>query len=100
LDADRRFRRRTPFGGEHTRQVGANRRNVLDYRSFTTRDGLGSDSTDRRRSLQVDVGPGNPAGGARGYADLDCDNPAQDVNSALRHGLPIIFRRLGGLFGR
>ena len=41
--------------------------------------------------------PGNSQG-ALGYADLDCDNPAQDVNSAVRHGVPIIFRRLGGLF--
>ncbi len=54
--------------------------------------------------MQVDVGPagrvpGNPQG-ALGYADLDCDNPAQDVVSGARHGVPIIFRRLGGIFRR
>jgi len=100
LDADSRFRRRTPFGGEHATQVGANRFSVLDYRSFTTPDGLGRDSTGHRRSLQVDVGPRNRAGGALGYADLDCDNPAQDVVSGARHGFPIIFRRLGSIFRR
>ena len=105
LNADPRFRHGTPFGGEHTGQVGGNIGNTLDYRSFTTaRDTLGIDSHGFRRSLQVDVGPtgtipGNSQG-ALGYADLDCDNPAQDVNSAFRHGVPIIFRRLGGLFRR
>ncbi len=105
LDADPRFRRRTPFGGEHARQVGASRRSVLDYRSFTTSDGLGTDSTGLRRSLQVDVGragsadPNNPRS-ALGYADLDCDNPAQDVVGALKHGVPIFLRRLGGLIRR
>ena len=48
----------------------------------------------------MDVGPANPAGGALGYADLDCDNPAQDVVSGARHGVPIIFRRLGSIFRR
>jgi RHS repeat-associated protein len=105
LNADPRFRHGTPFGGEHTGQVGGNIGNTLDYRSFTTaRDTLGIDSHGFRRSLQVDVGPtgtipGNSEG-ALAYADLDCDNPAQDVNSAFRHGVPIIFRRLGGLFRR
>jgi len=100
LNADSRFRHGTPFGGEHTSQVGGNLLNTIDYRSFTTADGLGIDSHGFRRSLQIDVGPENSGGGARGYADLDCDNPAQDVNSGLRHGLPIIFRRLGRLFRR
>jgi hypothetical protein len=54
--------------------------------------------------LQVDVGPagtvpGNPQA-ALGYADLDCDNPAQDVVSGVKHGAPILFRKLKGLFGR
>ena len=80
LDANPNFRHRTPFGGEHTSQVGATLKNILDYRSFTTeRDSLGIDSHGFRRSLQVDVGPANPAGGALGYADLDCANPAQDL---------------------
>ena len=105
LDANPNFRHGTPFSGEHTGQVGGNIGNTLDYRSFTTaRDTLGIDSHGFRRSLQVDVGPtgtipGNSQG-ALGYADLDCDNPAQDVKSAVRHSVPIIFRRLGGLFGR
>jgi RHS repeat-associated protein len=105
LDADTRFRHRTPFGGEHAGQVGATKLSVLDYRSFTTaRDTLGIDSHGFRRSLQVDVGPaGTVPGnreGARGYADLDCDNPAQDVVSGGLHGIPIFFRRLGSLFRR
>lgn len=81
LNADSRFRHGTPFGGEHTGQVGGNIGNTLDYRSFTTADGLGIDSHGFRRSLQVDVGPKRRGGGAGGYADLDCDNPAQDVVS-------------------
>jgi RHS repeat-associated protein len=100
LDADPRFRHGTPFGGEHRGQVSGNIFNTLDYRSFTTSDGLGIDSHGFSRSLQVDVGPVLPGGRVFGYADLDCDNPAQDVVSGARHGFPIIFRRLGGLFGR
>jgi hypothetical protein len=100
LNADPRFRRETPFGSEHASQVGATNRSVRDYRSLTTSDGLGADSTGFRRSLQVDIGDPNPGGGAWGYADLDCDNPAQDVLSGLRHGVPIIFRRLNRLIRR
>jgi RHS repeat-associated protein len=100
LNADARFRHGTPFGGEHTGQVGGSILNTLDYRSFTTPDGLGIDGHGFRRSLQVDVGPPLPGGRGFGYADLDCDNPAQDVISGARHGFPIVFRRLGGLFGR
>ena len=101
LDANKSFRHRTPFGEEHASQVGASLTTVLDYRSFTTaRDSLGIDSHGFRRSLQVDVGDPNPSGGAVGYADLDCANPAQDVVGAVRHGGPIIFRKLGGLFRR
>ena len=36
LDANPNFRHGTPFGGEHTGQVGGNIGNTLDYRSFTT----------------------------------------------------------------
>jgi hypothetical protein len=101
LDADPRFRHRTPFGGEHASQVGATKLSVLDYRSYTTsKDSLGIDSHGFRRSLQVDVGDPNPLGGALGYADLDCDNPAQDVVGGLKHGVPIFFRRIRRLFGR
>ena len=49
----------------------------------------------------MDVGPDNVLPdnpiGAIGYADLDCDNPAQDVISSVRHGFPIILRRIGGI---
>lgn len=105
LNADPRFRHRTLFGAEHASQVGASVTSVLDYRSFTTvRDTLGIDSHGFRRSLQVDVGDEIRGGAALGYADLDCDNPAQDVVGGLKHGGPIILRRLGGwlgsLFGR
>jgi RHS repeat-associated protein len=105
LNANPNFRHNTPFGGEHTAQVGGNLRNTGDYRSFTSKkDSLGTDSTGQRRSLQVDVGPagtvpGNPQA-ALGYADLDCDNPAQDLASGVKHGAPILFRKLKGLFGR
>lgn len=104
LDADPRFRGPTPLGGEHAAQVGAGKLSVLDYRSYTTaRDTLGIDSHGFRRSLQVDVGPGGTvdpidSNRARGYADLDCDNPAQDVVGGVKHGVPIFFRRLRSLF--
>jgi RHS repeat-associated protein len=98
LDANTHFRHRTPFNNQHLGQVNGNSRNVLDYRSFTdSKDGLGP------KSLQVDVGPAGSAGannpGALGYADLDCDNPAQDVVSAVKHGVPIFFRRVGRAIG-
>jgi hypothetical protein len=106
LDADPRFRHRTPFGGEHARaRLAPASVKVRDYRSYTTvRDTLGIDSHGFRRSLQVDVGcagtiPGNREG-APGYADLDCDNPAQDVVGGVKHGVPIIFRRIRGLYRR
>jgi hypothetical protein len=102
LNADTRFRHRTLFGGEHASQVGATLGSVLDYRSFTSaRDTLGADSTGHRRSLQVDVGPTNSRTGiTRGYADLDCDNPAQDLAGGVSHGVPIAVRRILDLFRR
>jgi RHS repeat-associated protein len=88
---------------EHLGQVGGNLRNSYGFRSYTdSKDGLGVDSTGFIRSLQIAVGPADRdprnAQRATGYANLDCDNPDQDVISALKHGLPIMFRRIGSIF--
>src|SRR5207244_7078826 len=74
LDADPRFRHKTPFGAEHASQVGACVTSVLDYRSFTTaRDTLVINSHGFRRSLQVDVCDVTGGGCALGYVDCDGD---------------------------
>jgi RHS repeat-associated protein len=68
-----------PINSQHTGQVGGS---AQDFRSYTVGgEALGS------KSLQVDVGPKGsaPNGGAKGYADLDCSNPAQDVVSFFKH---------------
>ena len=85
---------------EHLSQVGGNFRNSYGFRSYTDRkDGLGPDRTRFIRSLQIALGPPDPFTGiAKGYADLDCDNPDQDVLSGLKHGVPILIRRIGRLF--
>lgn len=83
---------------EHLRQVGGNARNTAGFRSFSGEGngGLGPDRTGFTRSLQIAVGPVDPLTGlATGYADLDCDNPDQDVKSAFKHIVPIILRRMG-----
>ena len=94
LNSNTNFRHNTPFGALHAGDVGANIFTVSDFRSFTSGSNtLGADSTGVTRSLQVNVGPNrtqtNPDGSVRqvalGYADLDCDNPAQDVVSFIRH---------------
>lgn len=78
------FAQDIPF--DHLKQVGGNAFNTNGFRSFTDKDGLSPDSTGRRRSLQIAVGPKNPlTGGATGYADLDCSNPAQDLVSLFKH---------------
>ena len=96
LDRHPAFRTRTPFGSEHTNQVGGR---AIDYRSFTVgREALGT------KSLQLCVGPSGtiPANsvGALGYADLDEANPAEDVVSLIRHGAPLFARLMGRLFQR
>ena len=91
LNANDNFRHNTPFGAAHARDVGANILTVKDFRSFTSGSNtLGPDSVSGlTRSLQIDVGNqrtdrfGNRV--TRGYADLDCDNPAQDVVSFFKH---------------
>ena len=89
---------------EHLSQVGGNLRNTYGFRSYTdSKDGLGPDSTGFIRSLQIAVGPPgsadpNDPNTARGYADLDCANPDQDVVSFFKHNIPIIGRRIGGWF--
>jgi uncharacterized protein RhaS with RHS repeats len=86
---------------EHLSQVGGNAFNTHGFRSYTDRrDGFGPDSTGFRRSLQFAVGPPgsadpNDPNTARGYADLDCDNPDQDVVSGIKHIGPILLRRIG-----
>ena len=82
---------------EHLRQVGGNAFNTDGFRSYTdSKDSLGPDSTGFRRSLQIAVGPTDPRTRiATGYADLDCDNPDQDVVSGIRHIVPILLRRIG-----
>jgi RHS repeat-associated protein len=85
---------------DHAGQVGGNIFSAQDFRSYTDKDGLGPDSTGNTRSLQITVGPASkqPGGGARGYADLDCSNPAQDLVSFGKHNTPIVFRWLGKVF--
>lgn len=89
------FKYDTPYNTEHYKDVG---KPAIDNRSVTGDKGLGEDTHGVDRSLQVVVGPGNKAGGATGYADLDCDNPAQGPVKALKHGLPILGRRIRRIF--
>jgi RHS repeat-associated protein len=89
------FANNTIFRGQHVADVGATSRfQVSDHRSYTTGvNTLGPDSTVYVRSLQIAVGPGalNPAidnpnnQTTRGWADLDCSNPAQDLVSLIKH---------------
>jgi RHS repeat-associated protein len=98
IKGTKKFTRDIPT--EHLGQVGGNAFNTKGFRSYTDEiDSFGPDSTGFRRSLQIAVGPtgtipGNQRG-ATGYADLDCDNPDQDVVSGIKHIVPIILRRLG-----
>jgi RHS repeat-associated protein len=86
------FKYDTPWSQDHGPDVGSPR---VDNRSVTGAKGLGADTHGVDRSLQVVVGPADPRTGiTRGYADLDCDNPAQSVGHAIKHGAPIIFRRI------
>jgi hypothetical protein len=73
----------TAWGGQHESQVGGagvdNR-----FRTGTTANKLGD------QSLQVVTGPGTDdlvtgRTTARGYADLDCSNPAQSGWQAIEH---------------
>ena len=92
LKRNKAFKYDTPYNTEHTKDVGGS---AIDIRSVTGQKGLGEDTHGVDRSLQVVVGPIDPAsGGATGYADLDCDNPAQNPIKALKHGLPILGRRI------
>jgi RHS repeat-associated protein len=93
LNANNNFRHDTPFGSAHASTVGANVATVRDFRSFTSgSDTLGTDSTGFTRSLQIDVGKEKgESNSALGYADLDCDNPAQDVVSFFGHGFKVLF---------
>jgi hypothetical protein len=67
INSNPAFAHNTPFGAAHARLT---------------------------RSLQVNVGKertdsfGNKV--TKGYADLDCDNPAQDVRSFIRHTTHVI----------
>ena len=86
----------TPYNTEHYKDVG---KPVIDPRSITGKKGLGEDTQGVDRSLQIAVGPVDPtSGGAPGYADLDCDNPAQSPIKLLKHGLPIMGRRIRRIF--
>jgi hypothetical protein len=90
------FTQDIPF--EHLKGVGGNAGNTTGFRSYSGKGngGLGPDSTGFTRSLQIAVGPTDPRTRiATGYADLDCDNPDQDVVSGIKHIVPILFRRLG-----
>jgi RHS repeat-associated protein len=99
LDAlmrNKAFKYDTPYNTEHTKDVNGS---AVDSRSVTGEKGLGKDTQGVDRSLQVAVGPVDPtSGGAIGYADLDCDNPAQGPIKALKHGLPILGRRIRRIF--
>jgi len=67
-----------PWNGQHDGQVngpGVDNR----FRTGTKPDKLGP------QSLQLVTGPANDQGGARGYADLDCSNPAQSFWQAIQH---------------
>lgn len=97
LNANSSFINNTPFGSLHAATVGSNIFNVEDSRSRTSgANTLGSDSTGFTRSLQINVGPGirdpdNPnKQTALGYADLDCDNPAQGPISFGKHLLKVL----------
>lgn len=97
------FNVNTPFGGAHVWQVGGNIFTISDNRSPTVGNGnLGSDSNSNGnvRSLQVVAAKTNKRGETTGYADLDCDNPAQDVVGFARHSAPIVGRAIGRFFGR
>ena len=97
IRANRAFASDTIFGGLHAGQVGANFFTVLDFRSYTSGSfTLGADTVgnniDITRSLEIDVGPNESSTSdrdapptARGYADLDCSNPAQDIISFFKH---------------
>jgi RHS repeat-associated protein len=103
IKSTKKFTQDIPF--EHLNEVGGNAFNTAGLRSFSGagNGGLGPDSTGFTRSLQIAVGPKgavpnnpNPLA-ATGYADLDCDNPDQDVKSFFKHTIPIIGRRIGRL---
>lgn len=92
------------LASDHLKSVGGSfwNFNSLDFRSYTDKDGLGADSSSHIRSLQITIGPkrsspGNPDG-AIGYSDLDCNNPAQDLNSFFRHNVPLLGHQLGKIF--
>jgi RHS repeat-associated protein len=94
---DAGFKTNTIFNADHTTQVGGSIRNTSDNRSDTVGSGnLGPDSNSNGiiRSLQVVIGPTITVGGKKitiGYSDLDCENPAQDVVSGVKHFFRTIF---------
>ena len=93
--SDARFAFDTPFGGLHVKDVGATKASqVIDIRSYTSGVAtLGRDSVSgRTRSLQIIVGQPLDRKGltARGYADLDCDNPAQDAVGFTKHTVKVV----------
>jgi hypothetical protein len=94
LEVDPRFCHDTPYGALHAAAIGAGLLTVRDFRSYTAGEHtLGADrrGADRgiTRSLQVCIGPAI-YGVASGYADLDCDNPAQDLPSFFRHARSLL----------
>ena len=96
------FNMDTIFNWDHTGQVGGNIFNTSDNRSIVSGQGnLGPDlnSNGIVRSLQLVIGPFDPNRGlAIGYADHDCDNPAEDLVSMAKHAGPIIGRAIGNIF--
>lgn len=72
------------LGFEHNGQVGGK---ATDFRGITGDDG--DKGSGAAKSLQFDIGPSGGVPGdpnrALGYADLDCDNPAQSPGHFLKH---------------
>ena len=111
LRKDKRFIYDTGYGGLHAKHVGAghwikrfwnwirgkSNVKVVDIRSRAKGSNtLGPDSSSNGivRSLQVVVGKRERIKGESiiptlGYADLDCENPAEDFPSLLKHSFKV-----------
>jgi RHS repeat-associated protein len=89
----------TGQGGLHVKDVG---KPNIDSRSrlWSGPPTLGPDTHGVKRSLQTTVGPPLPGGGARGYSDLDCINPAEGALPAAIHGTPIVIKGIGRFLGK
>lgn len=83
LKADPRFANGVFYG--HHRDIGDD---LLDFRSYE--DTLAHDSV----QIVLDKKTG------RFYADIDDDNPYQDVESFVRHGYVVVRNFFGRLFGK